>query len=61
MAPRAKGTKYDRATLIKIKTFIYDTLLDKLNLSYIKDLNLFESFKYIIENNNPNKYIQIIN
>lgn len=61
MAPRAKGTKYDRATLIKIKTFVYDTLLDKLNLSYIKDLNLFESFKYIIENNNPNKYIQIIN
>ena len=60
MAPRAKGTKYDRATLIKIKTFVYDTLLEKLNLSYIKDLNLFDSFKYIIENNNPNKYIQII-
>ena len=60
MAPRAKGDKYDRATLIKIKTFVFNILLDKLNLLYIKDINLFDSFKFIIENNNPNKYIKII-
>ena len=61
MAPKTKGDQYDRDTLIKIKTFVYKTLLDTLGLTYIKeDITLFDSFRYIIENNNPNEYIEII-
>lgn len=60
MAPKTKGDQYDRDTLIKIKTFVYKTLLDNLELSYIKNIQLFNSFRYIIENNNPEEYIEII-
>jgi hypothetical protein len=61
MAPKTKGEQYDRDTLIKIKTFVYKTLLDTLGLTYIKeDITLFDSFRYIIENNNPKEYIEII-
>ena len=61
MAPKTKGDQYDRDTLIKIKTFVYKILLDTLGLTYIKeDITLFDSFRYIIENNNPNEYIEII-
>ena len=61
MAPKTKGDKYDRDTLIKIKTFVYKTLLDKLGLIYIKkDISLFDSFRYIIEKDNPSEYTEII-
>tara|TARA_B100000768_G_scaffold153446_1_gene149674 strand:- start:152 stop:589 length:438 start_codon:yes stop_codon:yes gene_type:complete len=61
MAPKTKGDQYDRDTLIKIKTFVYKTLLDTLGLTYIKEhITLFDSFRYIIENDNPGEYIEII-
>ena len=48
-------------TLVKIKTFVYKTLLDKLGLTYIKeDISLFDSFRYIIEKDNPSEYTEII-
>jgi len=61
MAPKTKGDKYDRDTLIKIKTFVYKTLIDNLGLTYIKeDISLFDSFRYIIEKDNPSEYTEII-
>lgn len=61
MAPKTKGVNYDRDTLIKIKTFVYKTLLDTLGLTYIKeDITLFDSFRYIIEKDNPSEYTEII-
>ena len=61
MAPKTKGDKYDRDTLVKIKTFVYKTLLDNLGLTYIKeDISLFNSFRYIIEKDNPSEYTEII-
>jgi hypothetical protein len=61
MAPKTRGDEYDRDTLIKIKQFVYNTLLDKLELTYIKtNLSLFDSFRYIIVNNSPSEYREII-
>jgi len=61
MAPKTKGDKYDRSTLIKIKTFVYKILLDTLGLAHIKDnISLFDSFRYIIERDNVTEYTEII-
>ena len=61
MAPRSTGDEYDRDTLIIIKRFIYNILLGNLELVFNKkNLSRFDSFRYIIENNKPSEYTEII-
>ena len=50
-----KGPKADKVNLIRIKTFIFNIASKRLHLDTLYDLGLFDSFRYIIEDNDPEK------
>ena len=48
-----KGPKADKVNLIRMKTFVFNIAINRLKLSTLYDFGLFDSFRYIIENDDP--------
>ena len=48
-----KGSKADKVNLIRIKSFIFKVAIKQLELDVLFDFNMFDSFRYIIEDENP--------
>lgn len=55
-----KGPKADKVNLIRMKTFIFNIAVKRLKLCSLYDLGLFDSFRYIIEDDDPERVRAII-
>ena len=61
MTSKNKDKDYDKKNLIKIKKFVYETLLDKLELKNVYKLKLFKNaFRYIIIDDDQTNILEII-
>ena len=50
-----KGPKGDKVNLIRMKNFIFKTAVRRLKLDVLYDFGLFDAFRYIIEDDDPEK------
>ena len=61
MTSKSKGSEYDMHNLIKIKKFVYEILLDRLQLSILYKHKYFKNaFRYIIMDNDQSYIKEII-
>lgn len=61
MTSKNKDKEYDKKNLIKIKKFVYETLLDILELKHVYRLKLFKNaFRYIIIDDDQTNILEII-
>ena len=55
-----KGPKADKVNLIRMKTFVFHTAIKRLKLSTLYDFGLFDGFRYIIEDDDPERVRLVI-
>jgi len=55
-----RGPKGDKVNLVRMKKFIFNIVVKKLKLSVLYDFNLFDAFRYIIENDDPEQVKEVI-
>ena len=56
-----KGPKADKVNLIRIKTFVFNIAVRRLKLGVLYDFGLFDNFRFIIEDDDPEKVREVIN
>jgi len=60
LASRGRGDTKNKKNLIRIKKFIFVELIHLLGLEVLMDFSLFDTFRYIIIDDNPNRTENII-
>ena len=55
-----KGPKADKVNLIRMKTFVFHIAIKRLKLYTLYDFGLFDSFRYIIEDDDPEQVRLVI-
>jgi len=56
-----KGPKADKVNLIRMKNFIFKIAVRRLKLDVLYDFGLFDAFRYIIEDDDPEKVRLVVN